>query len=157
MNKKQANIILNLILMVGLAVYILLATTNNISQATIWTIFVLYFWVFLSLYLNSFDFQKLLKICCWAGLLFAMTIFFMFGLEEIPYPEGAIIFHAQPIAASLIMFFFSSLPLIYKLTSKQKEANNSSQKSQNKENIENKEAWEAATLDDINSGEYEPI
>ena len=158
MIKKHTNTILNLILIVGLAIYILLTTANNLSNAIIWTIFVLYVWVFLSLYLGKFNFQKLLKICCYVGILFSITFFITFGLEEIPYPEGALLFHSKPIAISLLIFFISSIPLIYKLADNQEcVEGKKSQTVFNQEQLSVKEKWEEASLDDLESGNYEPI
>ena len=158
MIKKHTNTILNLILIAGLAIYILLTTANNLSIAIIWTIFVLYGWVFLSLYLGNFNFQKLLKICCYVGILFSITFFITFGLEEIPYPEGALLFHSKPIAISLLVFFISSLPLIYKIADNQDCVEDKKTKTAfNQEQQSVKEKWEEATLDDLESGNYEPI
>ena len=158
MIKKNTNTILNLILIAGLAIYILLTTANNLSNAIIWTIFVLYVWVFLSLYLGKFNFQKLLKICCYVGILFSITFFITFGLEEIPYPEGALLFHSKPIAISLLIFFISSLPLIYKIADNQDCVEDKKTNTVfNQEQQSVKEKWEEATLDDLESGNYEPI
>ena len=158
MIKKHTNTISNLILIAGLTIYILLTTANNLSIAIIWAIFVLYGWVFLSLYLGNFNFQKLLKICCYVGILFSITIFITFGLEEIPYPEGALLFHSKPIAISLLIFFLSSLPLIYKIEDNQKRAKDKKTNTVfDQEKLSIKEKWEEATLEDLESGNYEPI
>ena len=158
MIKKNTNTILNLILIAGLAIYILLTTANSLSNAIIWTIFVLYVWFFLSLYLGKFNFQKLIKICCYVGILFSITFFITFGLEEIPYPEGALLFHSKPIAISLLIFFISSLPLIYKIADNQdcvEDKKTNTVFKQEQQSV--KEKWEEATLDDLESGNYEPI
>ena len=158
MIRKHTNTILNLILIAGLAIYILLTTAKSLSIAIIWIIFVLYGWVFLSLYLGNFNFQKLLKICCYIGILFSITFFITFGLEEIPYPEGALLFHSKPIAISLLIFFISSLPLIYKIADNQDGAEDKKTNTVfNQEQQSVKEKWEEATLDDLESGNYEPI
>ena len=158
MIRKHTNTILNLILIAGLAIYILLTTAKSLSIAIIWIIFVLYGWVFLSLYLGNFNFQKLLKICCYVGILFSITFFITFGLEEIPYPEGALLFHSKPIAISLLIFFISSLPLIYKIADNQDGAEDKKTNTVfNQEQQSVKEKWEEATLDDLESGNYEPI
>ena len=158
MIKQHSETILNLILLIGLAIYILQTATSSLSNTIIWTIFVLYIWVFSSLYFSKFNFQKLIKICCCVGVLFSLTFFLSFGLEEIPYPEGAIMFHSKPIAISLIIFFISSIPLLYKIADNPKGCSNKSAKtlsSQEKEN--DNEGWEEATLEDLESGKYDPI
>ena len=158
MIKKHTNTILNIILIVGLFVYILLTTANNLSSAIIWTIFILYFWVFWSTYTGKFNFQKLLKICCYVGILFSITYFLIYGLEEMPYPEGAFLFHTKQIAISMSIFFISSLPLIYKISNKQEcIEKNDTHTFSNVKTSNTKEDWEEATLDDLESGNFEPI
>jgi len=158
MTKKHTNIILNLILLIGLAIYILLTTTSSLSNIIIWTIFVLYVWVFSSLCFNELNFQKLIKICCCVGVLFSITFFLSFGLEKMPYPEGAIMFHSKPIAISLIIFFISSLPLIYRIADNQECAKDKKTHTAfNQEQKSINEKWEEATLEDLESGNFEPI
>ena len=158
MIKKHTNTILNLILIAGLAIYILLTTANNLSNAIICTIFVLYVWVFLSLYLGKFNFQNLLKICCYVGILFSITFFITFGLEEIAYPEGALLFHSKPIAISMLIFFISTVPLIYKIAdNKECVEEKKTHTIFNQKQLSVKEKWEEASLDDLESGNYEPI
>ena len=43
----------------------------------------------------------------------AVSCFFLYAVEEVPFPEGAIIFHAEEIAISLVIFFISSLCFLY--------------------------------------------
>ena len=91
-------------------------------------------------------------------VLASLTFFLSFGLEEIPYPEGAIMFHSKPIAISLMIFFISSVPILYKIADNQKGCSNKSAKtlsSQEKEN--DNEGREEATLEDLESGNYDPI
>ena len=158
MIKKYANTILNLTLIIGVAIYILLITASSLSNAIIWTVFVIYIWVFSSMYLGEFNFQKLIKICCYTGFLFSITVFLSFGLEKIPYPEGAIMFHAKPIAISFLLFFVSSIPPLYKIADNQKHiSENNVNPRFNQEKQEINEKWEEATLDDLESGNYEPV
>ena len=81
-----------------------------------------------------------------------------FGLEEIPYPEGAIMFHAKPIAVSFLLFFISSIPPLYKIADNQKYvSDNNVNPVFNQEKQEINEKWEEATLDDLESGNYEQV
>jgi len=156
--KKNINIVLNLTLIIGVAVYILLTTTTNLSNAIIWTIFILYSWVFTSLYFDKFNFQKLITTCCYAVFLFSITYFLSFGLEEMPYPEGAIMFYPKHVAVSLLLLFISTIPLLYKMTENQKavlDQKVTPAPKQEKQNINEK--WEEATLEDLESGKYEPF
>ena len=158
MIKKYTNTILNFILIAGLANYILVITTSSLSNATIWTIFVLYVWVLGSLYLGEFNFQKFITTCCYAGFLFSLTYFLSFGLEEMSYPEGAIMFHSQPIAVSALLFFISTIPLLYKIKDYQKSiSENRADPALKQEKQKINEKWEEATLEDLESGKYDPI
>ena len=67
-------------------------------------------------------------------------------------------FHPMPIAISLTLFFISSIPLLYKTVDSQKGCSNKNvnivhSQEKDKEN----EGWEEATLDDLESGKYEPV
>ena len=70
-------------------------------------------------------------------------------------------FHSKPIAISLMLFFISSVPLLYQISDNQKNNldNNVSIVNIEKNQEENKvnEEWEEATLDDLESGNYEPV
>ena len=63
------------------------------------------------------------KIFAWiissAGFLLAISVFFIYGVEEIPHPNGAIMFHLGGIAGALGIILFSLFPLliIYQLNS----------------------------------------
>jgi len=90
--------------------------------------------------------------------LFSITFFLSFGLEEIPYPEGAIMFHSKPIAISLMIFFISSLPLLYKHADNQIGCSNKNVNTlSNQEKDQHNEGWEEATLEDLESGNYDPV
>ena len=81
-----------------------------------------------------------------------------------PFPEGAVVFHSQEIAISLIVFFISTIFLLY-VKETQAEAQEIKELEQNKafisENSKTKtqknENWEEATLDDLNSGNFEVV
>ena len=90
----------------------------------------------------------------------AITLFFLIGVEEVPYPEGALIFHIRGISQSLILFFISSIPMLL-LNKKTINYNlslfkNADTKSPNTQK-QDSELWEEASLEDINSGKYETI
>ena len=86
----------------------------------------------------------------------------MFGVEEVPYPYGAMIFHVNYIAGSVLLFFICSLPLFithkyYVLSLIDKLHTATQTPPTHHQNTYNKEEWEEATLEDINSGEFETI
>ena len=95
-------------------------------------------------------------------MLFSITYFFLYGVEEVPFPEGAILFHSQEIAISFVIFFISTVFILYV-----KEIQNTQQAApdekvqatpvllQKSNKSSTKENWEEATLDDLNSGNFE--
>ena len=159
---KNHKIILNIVLFFGLAVYFLFVFNGKLSTAVISLILSLYFWILGRIYFGTFKMQSLLYLISGTGILFSKTYFFIYAVEEVPFPEGAIVFHSQEIAVSLIIFFISTIFLLYI-----KETNNvlcsigpSGQKikTQGKpQKKQTKEGWEAATLDDLNSGNFEVL
>ena len=94
------------------------------------------------------------------GLILALSVFFVFGVEEIPHPIGAIVFHTGGIAGSLGIGFFSLFPL---LIIHQLNSQNISTKTEMLMNedgfpaIQNLESddWDLATEEERRSGEFE--
>ena len=62
--------------------------------------------------LNIFDLGEFIIILSISGFIVSLTMFFYYGIEEVPYPYGAILFHFDGILKSLIMCFASSIPLL---------------------------------------------
>ena len=161
---KNHKIILNAILSFGVAVYFLFALNGKLSTAVISLILFMYFWIIGRMYFGTFKIQPLLYLISGAGILFSKTYFFIYGVEEVPFPEGAVVFHSQEIAISLIVFFISTIFLLY-VKETQAEAQEIKELEQNKafisENsktkIQKNENWEEATLDDLNSGNFEVV
>ena len=84
-------------------------------------------------------------------MMLAITYFFMHGIEELPYPEGAILFNSEEIAKSIFVFFISSIVFINKtfFAFQNKTEKPTATTSNNK--------WEQATMEDLASGNFEPI
>ena len=147
-------------ILLGYFFYIFLIIEFSISIGIIWMISVIYIWIFTSISLGQYKFQSLMHVICTSGIIISITLFFSIGVEEVPYPEGALIFHIKGIAQALILFFISSIPMLllnkkninYNL-SLFKNADIKSSRTQHHDS----EVWEEATLDDINSGKYEAI
>jgi len=91
----------------------------------------------------------------------------MNGIEEVPFPKGAIQFKLDGIAQSLLIFFIFTIPLI--IFNKPKKTHSISERVETNINLDpfhpiinesidnNNEEWEEATIEDIESGKYEPI
>ena len=151
---KHKQYISPLILVVGTIIYINFIITSSLSIAVIWAVCVLYIWILLTTHLNMFSYSKLKDVLCTAGILISLTIFFTHGVEELAYPEGAIIFKQTGIAKSFLLFFISSTPLYLK---KQNNKTNESKKDPKTTTIIKNENWEQATLEDLESGKFESI
>ena len=146
---------------ISVIIFVVLLFNQTLSHASIWVIVSFYCWIFICLYFNTFRFQQFIKVFCRWGMLYAIIIFFKFAVEEVPYPEGAIYFHINYIALSVALFFISSIPLMFM---KNKEANTYINKIMSVfNNITTKEAnllnesWEEASIEDIESEDFEPI
>tara|TARA_A100001015_G_scaffold48340_1_gene53400 strand:- start:1107 stop:1412 length:306 start_codon:yes stop_codon:yes gene_type:complete len=100
-----------------------------------------------------------------SGFLVSLSVFFLKGVEEVPFPEGAIIFHLDGIALSLLILFICSLPMILKINPnnidnekrhlKTNQAHGESFKIA--DNGNKSEEWEEATEEDLESGNFETI
>ena len=92
-------------------------------------------------------------VVSFAGFLVAISVFFLFGIEEIPYPIGAIVFHSEGIASSLVIGLFSLFPVII-LYNINIQSLKISPKNDNSK-IETNDEWELATDEDLDSEEFE--
>ena len=99
-------------ILLGSALYLYFVIESTFSIAVLWLIFIIYLWLLTSFVLHQYKFNTFVNIICFFGILLSITLFFMTGVEEIPYPEGALIFHIEGITKALLLFFISSTPLI---------------------------------------------
>ncbi len=140
-----------IIIALGFLVYICLIVSTSLAAASIWALFTIYLWLISSLYLKQYNFNTFLYILCFSGITLSVSFFFLQGVEELPYPEGALMFHVEGIAKAAFLFFICTVPVIL-LKTKNTEPNKNF--SQQKENIE---MWEKASEKDLQSGNYEPL
>ena len=140
-----------IIIALGFLVYICLIVSTSLAAASIWALFTIYLWLISSLYLKQYNFNTFLYILCFSGITLSVSFFFLQGVEELPYPEGALMFHVEGIAKAAFLFFICTVPVILLKTKKTEPNKNFSQQ---KENIE---MWEKASEKDLQSGNYEPL
>ena len=123
---------------------------------------------FVALFILLFGFFLCCVFLCvfsLSGFLVSLSVFFLKGVEEVPFPEGAIIFHLDGIALSLLILFICSLPMILKINPNNSEDKSGHLKSNEvrSENLEiadsgNKsDEWEEASEEDLQSGNFETI
>ena len=149
-------------LFLGLILYLYCLSFNAFAMAIICLVVTLYIWIFTSIYLQTFKYLKLINLLCYSGIIISISMVIIFGTEEVPYPEGAMIFHVNYIAGSILLFFISSLPLFithkyYVLTLIDKLNRVTHDPVQNQQEAYDEEKWEMATIEDVNSGDFEAI
>ena len=160
MNIDMKKIISVSVLVIGLFAFILSIYNNNINFALIYLTGALISWVLYGLLVDAFDIQIFAWIISLSGFLVASSVLFMFGIEEVPYPVGAIIFHSEGFAGALVIGLFSLLPILFlHLMGMEKNQKKnkvvevfSEEDSKRKRYIEE---WEIASDDDLQSGEFE--
>ena len=141
-----------IIIALGFLVYICLIVSTSLATASLWVLFTIYLWLISSLCLKQYNFNTFLYILCFSGIILSVSFFFLQGVEELPYPKGALMFHAVGIAKAAFLFFICTVPVILLKTKKTQ-----SKKSSLLEQKENTEMWEKASEKDLQSGNYEPL
>lgn len=118
-------------------------------------------WVAFNVHFDMFDKFVFSKVLCGAGFLLSIATFFLFGVEEVPFPEGALLFHSEGVALTLFVVLLSIIPILFltgtdtmvsTINSQFAEATHSTPS--NKEELLDND-WEIATDEDLESGEYE--
>ena len=148
-----------LILAGGLFLYLWNITENEFVYATIFMASSILLWMFVGFTTDSFDNKEFSQVLSGAGFLLAISVFFLYGLEEMPYPSGAIVFHSDGIAKSLGLGIAASLPLLFGMPNIEPNQN-SSQPNKAVATTESTivvdhEDYELADVDDLTSGEFD--
>ena len=149
-----------LILVIGLILFFSSLLNNNINMALVFLTSTLLFWVLFGLLLDVFDVQMFSWVISSSGFILALSVFFIYGVEEVAHPIGAIVFHTGGIAGSLGIGLFSLFPI---LIMHQINSQNIPLKSElltyNDETLPNLELddddWEIASEEELQSGEFE--
>ena len=165
MNHNFKQSVPSVLLFLGYILYFVLLLNSTFSFSVIWMILLIYLWVISALFFNKYSLNAFLCVFSLSGFLVSLSVFFLKGVEEVPFPEGAIIFHLDGIALSLLILFICSLPMILKIN-----PNNSENKSGHfktneahgesfeiADSGEKPEDWEEATEEDLESGNFETI
>tara|TARA_Y100000588_G_C14075744_1_gene847837 strand:- start:96 stop:626 length:531 start_codon:yes stop_codon:yes gene_type:complete len=162
MNQHLKKIASGLILVIGFILFFSSLVNNNLNLALVCLTSTLIFWVLYGLLLDDFDVRVFAWVLSATGVLLAISIFFIFGVEEVPHPVGAIVFHAGGIAGALGMGLFSLFPflIIHQLKSNTTPTSSPSIKKEKEETFEldpdfESDDWEFATKEELRSGEFE--
>jgi len=158
-NFKQS--IPSFFLVLGYLLYFILLFKTSFSISVIWMMILIYLWLSTSLYFNIYNSNSFIRILSGSGIFVALSMFFLNGVEEVPFPEGAVVFHAEGIAQALFLLFLCSIPIVLKLIPENTIIlNNSIDTKSNSRDIKGKnqsEDWEEATIEDLESGEFETL
>ena len=162
MNQNLKKIASGLILVIGLILFFSSLLNNNLNLALVYLTSTLIFWVLYGLLLDDFDVRIFAWVISATGFLLAISIFFNYGIEEVPHPVGAIVFHAGGIAGALGMGLFSLFPflIMHQLSSDkitpistpvEKEIDTPPEP-----DLESDD-WEFATEDELKSGKWDSV
>ena len=155
-----------LIYSTGLLVYFIMLAQTTLTLSVIWLLFILYGWLIVAISTKQYCFKSFLYVFCSSGIIVSISLFFIYGIEQIPLPVGAILFRLEGILPALLLFIIFSVPMIvYNSESADISTaltNNmlnpiTEPKTAPHQSLEASEEWEEATIDDLESGSYEPV
>jgi len=148
------------ILVIGLILFFSSLIDNNLNLALVSLTSALILWVLYGLLFDVFDIQIFAWVISLSGFLLALSVFFVFGVEEMSHPIGAIIFHTGGIAGSLGIGFFSLFPILimHQLNSQKNYAQYGALMNEDGSpttfNLKSDD-WELATEEELKSGKFE--
>ena len=160
MNLGLKKIAGGLILIFGLILFFSSLINNNLNLALVSLTSALILWVIYSWFLDIFDVRIFAWVISLSGFLLALSVFFVFGVEEMPHPIGAVVFHTGGIASSLGIGFFSLFPLLILYQTNSQNISTKPDLLINEEgshitsNIESDD-WELATEKELQSDDFE--
>ena len=146
-NKLAIKNVLWVLLGAGSLIYVYNAFMNSFNLALLTIVLTVIIFVSLTLLFNVFDIKEFIILLSMSGFVISLTMFFFYGIEEVPYPYGAILFHFDGILKSLIVCFISSIPLLIFFKGEFYHVNNQFKTCS--------DDWEIATQDDLDSGQFE--
>lgn len=162
MNIDIKKVISSLILAIGLIFFFWTLSNNNINLAMVVFTGTLILWLMYAILLEYFDVTAFARLLSAAGILLALAVFFLYGVEELPYPIGAFVFHTSGIAGALGIGFFSILPMVflYQLGNSAKQEKTMADKETIPEEepllpVIESDDWEFATEEELQSEEWE--
>ena len=151
------------VLGIGLLIYCCYVSAFEFIPASITMLTALLFWIAITMHFEIFNKITFAKVFCCAGLLLSLSIFFLFGIEEVPFPNGALLFHGYGIALSLLVILLSITPILFIMDFDLSSLPTNSQFSEAispptetaNETEDLNDDWEIATENDLESGDYE--
>ena len=140
----------------GFFLYLWNIISSEFVYATIFMTGAILLWMFVGFTTNTFNQNEFAKVLSGAGFLLALSVFFLYGLEEMPYPAGAIVFHSDGIAKALGLGIAAFLPLLFGIEDVSSSASVTAPKTTQKQTVVlDDEDFELADNDDLTSGEWD--
>ena len=144
------------ILGIGLFLFLWNVIDNKFVYSLIVMLCTVLIWMIINIAIDSFKIKSFAIIASISGFLLCLTVFFMYGIEEMAYPSGAIIFHSTGIAKALAIAFASSIPLLLLYQNPQSPPKTSRTTATNKQTaVVDDNEWELADSDDLTSGDWD--
>lgn len=113
MNIDFQKIVSSLILTLGMVLFLFIVMAREFMFAIIVASFTLISWILYQTLINKTINYKLIgNVIFLSGLIIGVSVFFVFGVEQVAYPAGSIKFKASGIAKSLGVILFSMVPAL---------------------------------------------
>tara|TARA_X000001036_G_scaffold171142_1_gene161829 strand:- start:262 stop:759 length:498 start_codon:yes stop_codon:yes gene_type:complete len=150
------------ILLIGFLFFSWYVNTFEFIAGSITLLVSLLLWVAFNVHFDMFNKVVFSKILCGAGLITSISILFLFGIEEVPFPEGALLFHGYGIALALLGTLLSVIPILFISDIQSLDNSPNSQSSQisafssNNNSLDDiDDDWEIASEEDVHSDKFE--
>ena len=156
--------------MLGMLAYVVFISINpkQFLLSILWLIFIIYAWVIIGILNKKYNLKHFIYIVSCSGIILSIVAFFIYGVEELPYPIGAVRFNTESIIlTSILLFIFSLPPLIIRMGSLESVSTKIKDVQEfpkerpsniiEEEPVFEMEEWEEATAEDLESGQFEPI
>ena len=166
--KIDLNKIVNVFILIIGHIFFFLNIANNVAFAAIAILVMFLIWMIWNRVADTLDLNSFFTLLATSGLIIAITILVVFGIEPIGTRKGTLIhFHGVGIAIALGVFFLTLLPYIVfnlkfklpkpfniTLVSGFKQKSNQTKKVEEDKYVVGDANWEIASNDDIESGDY---
>ena len=144
----------------GLIFYCVLLSKALLSWSVVWLLFTIYAWLITAIIFQRYVFKQFLYLLCSSGIWVSLTWLLIKGIEEVPLPRGAFLFKVEGVVPSIILFMLFTIPLIiyhfgFETQTSPQSPTIKTPTTKNKE-TKNK-GWEEASIEDLESGEFEII
>ena len=144
----------------GFIFYCVLLAQATLSWSIVWLLFMIYTWLITSLILKQYSFKQFLYLLCSSGIWVSFTWFVLKGVEEVPLPRGAFLFKTEGIIPSIVLFMLFTIPLIIHHFSISTHSSQNIPTKDDRDSFSSNEKmvpkdWEEASIEDLESGDFE--